>query len=181
MIQLSSLKPTCLIAHQAILYSCALDRALFAPVVRRPLRQGAYACDLWLMPGGHAVQFGYGRLCATELVTDREAGLPSADVLSAILCAGERDYEHRFSASGASYLTTVQSEQLSDNLYQATMAELRGSAAESGALIHEWSVPEGDCLSMLEVELLAREAHIQAFHLLAGGVVLRTQSIFEHD
>ncbi|MFG0286175.1 MAG: DUF2617 family protein [Phycisphaerales bacterium JB039] len=179
--QLSPLKPACLIAHQAILYNCAIDRNLFDPVLRRRLRLGGYGCELWLMPGAHAVRFEFGRLCATELVTDQEAGLPSAGVLSAFSCAGERDYEHSFGTSGASYLTTVQSEQLSDNLYQATASELRASAAETGALIHEWAGADGEGLSMVEVQLLAREAHIQTYHLLGGGLVLRTQSIFEHD
>lgn len=181
MSQLSPFKPSVMMAHQAILYSCALEPGSFAPVHCRKLSQGAYRCEVWLMAGAHAVQFQFGQLRASELVTDQEAGLPAGGVLSAFLCAGERDYEHRFLRAGADYMTTVQSETLSENLYQATLEELRASAEETGALLHQWDVPEGECLSMLDVQLLAREAHIQAYHLLAAGVVLRTQSIFEHD
>ena len=79
------------------------------------------------------------------------------------------------------YVTTVQTETLTDNLYMATFREMHDFVAESGALAHEWKDAEGNpCLSILDAQKYRREFHVQSYHLIgATGMVLRTQSIFE--
>jgi hypothetical protein len=58
---------------------------------------------------------------------------------------------------------------------------------DTGAMSHDWLQPGvtmggGKCLSVLEVHRYPREIHVQSFHLVAdGGLVLRSQTIFEHD
>ncbi len=182
MLNITDQNPGLLLAHQVIVYDRALPAGVWSPAARRGIEREEYACELWLMAGAHAAQFASGETRISELVTDEEAGLPSAGVLSAFLCAGEREYDHRSGDSPVGYMTTVQSESLPDNLYSVTLAEMRCSAAKTGALLHEWRTGAGECLSMLDVECLAREVRIEAFHLLAaGGLVIRTQSIFEID
>jgi hypothetical protein len=168
--------------HQAILYDRPLVAEIFKPARKLSVECGQYRCELWVMPGAHAVRFDYDLLRAAELVTDQEAGLPESGVLSAFLCSGERDYEHRFERWGVEYLTTVQSEALSQNVYCSLLDEARTEAkGHRHTLIHEWQAEAGACLSAVTVEPLAREVRIEAFHFLAeGGVVLRTGSVFEH-
>lgn len=174
-------KPNLLQSYQVILYDRALHPELFQLRGRRTIRTEGYEAEGWIMPGAHLLRFERKTLCACELVTAQESGLPENGVVSAFLCAGERDYEHTFEKPGVKYINTVQTETLSENLYLATYQELLDYARESDALIHEWDDEMGRCLSILDLERHAQEIHASGFHLIAqGGLVLRTQTIFEH-
>lgn len=182
-------------SYQLILYKRALHPELFQLKDRRAVRNGQCDFEAWLMPGGHALRIQHKGFCASELVTDREDGLPTAGAVATFPCAGEKDYEHEFSDGRMTYLATVQTETLTENLYASTYKEMVGYAEDTGAMVHKWSIPggtaggavhggsaSGRCLSVLEIQRYPREIHVQSFHLVAeGGVVLRTQTIFEHE
>lgn len=174
-------KSNSLQAYQVILYDRALHPELFNLKGRRVITHADYEAELWLMPGAHAFRFEFGTMCASELVTDQEAGVPDAGVVTAFLCAGERDYDHRFGTTRANYMTTVQTESLSENLYLGTYEEMLDHARDTDAMAYTWH-DHGPCLSVLDVQRYNREIHAQSYHLIAtGGLVLRTQTIFEHD
>lgn len=173
--------PSILQSYQAILYSRAIHPELFQLRGRRVYSHGAYELEVWIMQGAHLLRYEHAGLCACELVTSQEESLPSADVVTAFPCAGERDYEHAFKRDKVKYITTVQTETLSDNLYASTFDELSAYAAERDAIAHQWNDEFGPCISFVDVEKYNREVHAQGFHLIAhGGIVLRMQSIFEH-
>ncbi|MCB9845186.1 MAG: hypothetical protein H6811_04270 [Phycisphaeraceae bacterium] len=175
------IKSSSLQTYQTIVYDRALHPELFQLRDRRIIRHAGYSLESWLMRGGHILRFEYDGHCATELVTDQESNLPATGVIQAFLCAGERDYEHTFARSKITYMTSVQTETLSENLYQATYEEISELARCEGALRSDWSVDEGRCLSVLDVQRYNHEVHAQAYHMIAaGGLVLRTQTIFEH-
>lgn len=175
-------RPNSLQTYQTVLYSRALHPELFALRGRRVVRHGAYELEAWVMPGSHLLRFEFGPLCACELVTDREDSLPDTGVVAAFLCAGEREFEHRFEPQRVTYMTNVQTETLSENLYWATLNEMNDYAREVDALVYSWEDDAGPNLSVIDTQRYSREVHIQAYHLQAhGGLVLRTQSIFEHD
>jgi hypothetical protein len=78
-------------------------------------------------------------------------------------------------------MTSVQTESLSESLYQATLEEMEAHADEEDSLVHRWEDAMGRCLSLVDVQRFNKEVHAQCYHLQAsGGIVLRTQSIFEH-
>lgn len=167
--------------YQVVLYDRALHPEFFDLKARRVEKVGTFEFEAWLMGGSHLLRFEKGSLCACELVTDQERGLPNTGVVTAFLCAGERDYDHAFTNAPVNYITTVQTETLAENLYIATFEELLAFGRESEALMHQWDDEVGPCLSMLDMQRLSREMHVQAYHLLANqGIVLRTQTIFEH-
>src|SRR5256885_3777635 len=116
-------KANVLQAYQVILYSRALHPELFQLKGRRVHKRGDYELETWVMPGQHILRFGHKKLCASELLTDQEKS-PATGIVSAFLCAGERDFEHRFTKEGVVYMTTVQTETLSDNVFTATFDEL---------------------------------------------------------
>lgn len=175
------LKPNSLQTYQTILYNRALHPEFFPLKDRRVLRHRDYELEIWIMSGSHLLRFEHGSRVASELVTDQDGNLPDAGVVTAFLCAGEREYEHRFDQSRVVYMTNVQTESLTDHLYETTMAELLEWARESGALVHRWADEAGPCLSMLDAQVYQREVHVQAYHMVGhGGVVLRTQTVFEH-
>jgi hypothetical protein len=177
----TSAKLNSLQSYQILLYDRALHPEFFELKNRRVDRLNGYELEAWLMGGSHVLRFEVGRSCACELLTDRETGLPEGGVITAFCCAGERDYDYSFEPAPLNYITTVQTETLTENLYISTFEELLAFGRESGALIHQWQDGVGPCLSMLDTQRHAREAHVQAYHLLANqGVVLRSQTIFEH-
>ena len=54
---------------------------------------------------------------------------------------------------------------------------------ERDALMHLWEDPEGGrCASILDLQRFRKEIHAQTYHLLSqGGIVLRSQTIFEQS
>ncbi|MFZ4574154.1 MAG: hypothetical protein ACOYN0_07135 [Phycisphaerales bacterium] len=165
--------------YQIVFYERALHPELFQLRGRRVVRQGKYELEAWVMPGQHVLRFESGAVCACELLTDQERNLPSTGVVAAFLCAGERDFEHRL--RGATYMSTVQTETLSENLYANTFEEMVQFSRENQALSHFWTDDTGRCASIVDIQRYQDQVHAQAYHLLASqGLVVRTQSIFEH-
>jgi hypothetical protein len=176
------LKPNALQAYQVVLYNRALHPELFSLKGRKVVRHGDYEFEVWAMKGAHLLRFERGALCACELVSAEESKLPASGVVSAFLAAGERDYEHRFEKEKVVYMTTVQTETLSETLYISTFEEMMDYAKSTDALTHRWTDDAGECLTMIDTQRYNREIHAQAYHLIAtGGVVIRTQTIFEHS
>ena len=175
------IKSTSLQAYRLVLYKRALHPELFRIKGRRQMSHAEYDFECWVMPGTHLFRFEVGGTCATELITDQEDGIPDRGILAALPCAGERDHEQDF-GDGIKYVCTVQTEQLPESLYKATYAELIEFGGENEALIHEWIDDDGaKCASILDIQRYRREIHAQSYHLMArGGLVLRSQTIFEH-
>ncbi|RMH27846.1 MAG: hypothetical protein D6693_04560 [Planctomycetota bacterium] len=162
------------------MYRRALHPELFSIKGRRVIEHGAYEFEAWIMPGQHVMRFQYGDLNATEVLTGGDVMLPQRGLAAAIPCPGERDFEQPCS-DDVTYMTSIQTETLPENLYAATFEELTEFGEEVGALMHFWDDATGPCVSILDTQRLRTEVHAQAYHLLAqGGVVIRTQSLFEH-
>ena len=163
-----------------MVYGRALHPELFDVQIRRSLRHNDYEAEVWLTPGGHVVRFQHGGTAVTETVLEEGDHLPEMGLIHALPCLGEKDYEME-PHGGLCYVTTVQTEMLIENLYAATLREMRTFAEESGALSYEWTDEEGaSCLSLVDVQKYLHELHIQSYHLAgSSGLVLRTQSIFE--
>lgn len=174
-------------SYQLILYKRALHPELFQLRDRKILRSGDFEFEAWLMPGTHALRFQHRAVCVSELVTDKETGLPTSGAVATLPCAGEHDFEHEFADGRVCYFATVQTETLNDAVYRTTVRDMKTYAADTGAMSYEWTAPAGGffggkCLSVLEVHRYPREVHAQSFHMLAdSGLVLRTQTIVEHE
>ncbi|MBC7771856.1 MAG: DUF2617 family protein [Pyrinomonadaceae bacterium] len=167
--------------YQLVLYSRALHPDGVAIKGRQVVKHGDYELEAWVLPGTHMVRFDHKALCATELLTDQERAPSPQGLVVSFLCAGERDYEHKFVKDRVNYMTTVQTETLSDSLYAATMDEMVEFGKANRSLSHCWADEAGRCLSMIDIQRKAREVHVESYHLVASaGLVLRTQSIFEH-
>lgn len=168
-------------AYRLLLYKRALHPELFPIKDRTTVVYGNYEFEGWIMPGAHLMRFVYGETCATELITADEAAFPERGMVVELPCAGERDHEEQF-GDHVKYVSTVQTEQLPESLYRDTYNELTEFAKENNAIVHAWRDDDGGrCASILDVQRFRREVHAQSYHLIAnGGIVLRTQAIFEH-
>lgn len=166
--------------YQLLLYRRALHPELFQLKGRRTIAYGGFEFEAWLMPGSHVLRMQLGSACASELVTEQQTGLPTEGAVTSFPCAGEHDFEYKFEPSGIKYVTAAQTESLPDNLYQATYRDTIELAIETEGLVHRWTdIDGGRCLSMLDIQRYGREMNVQSYHLIsAGGVVVRTQSLF---
>lgn len=163
-----------------MLYRRALHPELFDLQVRKSARLPDYEYEAWVIPAGHVVRFQNNGETLTESVIEHGDHLPEHGLIHALPCLGEKDYEMKPEGK-LGYVTTVQTESLSDNLYMATFREMCDFAEETGAMFHQWTDASGNqSLSLLDMQRYKREFHVQAYHLMgATGLVLRTQSIFE--
>jgi len=148
----------------------------------RQLHQhGDYEAECWIAPSGHVVRFQADPdNTLTEVVIEKGDHLPESGLVHALPCMGEKEFELE-SESNIGYVTTIQTESLTENLFLATYREMRTFALESNALLYEWKNNDGVAnLSMLDCQKFKREFHIQSYHMIgASSMVLRTQSIFE--
>jgi len=168
-------------AYRLLLYRRALHPELFDIKGQRRIRHGKYDFEAWILPGGHCMRFQHDGQCGAELVTYQDTNLPERGLEAAIPCAGEREHEHEVTES-INFMATVQTETLPQNLYEATFRELTEFGEEAEALMHRWTDPDGGrCATILDLQRFRREVHAQSYHLIAhSGLVLRTQTIFEH-
>lgn len=176
----ASNKSTSAPVFRLMLYQRALHPELFRIQGRRTITAGHYELEAWIMPGGHAMRFQTAGQCITEVVTGQDLTLPERGLLQSVPCIGEKEHEQEVGDS-VNFVTAVQTENLSENLYTATYNEMRDFAAETQAMTYAWTDDDGgQNLTIVDLQRFRGEVHAQAYHLLApGGFVLRTQSIFE--
>ncbi len=185
-----SAKPNSLQTYQVLFYDQAFSEERFPIHRKRIVRVPGVDFEAWLMPGSHVLRFIKGGVTACEFVTDLDRNIPSPGLLSAFLAAGEHEFEHCLesktvcgtTAQGrVTYMLSVQTETLSDNVYGSVFEEMRVHAKDSHSLAHHWEDDAGPCMSLIDVQRHVGQLHVQAYHLVASqGIVLRTQSIFEH-
>lgn len=168
-------------SHQIFLYNRAIHPELFPLKGRKVIRHGNYEFEVWATDGGHLLRFEHTTLCACELLASQDAKVPEQGIVAGFLAAGERDFEHKFTKDKVVYMNTIQTETLSENLFLSTYNEMMDYAKTTDALVHKWVDDAGKCLTVIDTQRFNREIHAQCYHLVAqGGLVIRTQTIFEH-
>jgi hypothetical protein len=173
-------KPVILGGHQIVLYSKALHPQHVAMHGRRTVAGRNYELEAWIMEGSHALRLESGALCATELVCEFDRRIPTAGIVLMHVVNAEKDVEHRFAKQGVRYVSSIQLETLAPNLYYETYEEYVRLAKANGHLAHMWSQPEGQGLSVLEIERESTLVTALGYHLIpATGTVVRTQTMFE--
>lgn len=177
---LTTNKATTLQAYNLALFRGALHPEFFDIEGRRTIKHGDYDLEAWVFRGGHVVRFEHNGLCITEAVGEFVDRLPDRGHVITIPCAGERDHEQDF-ADRVGYMTSIQTETLSGHLYLGTFSEMSEHGASPDCLTCEWSNGhERSNLSVVDIQRYADEVHVQSYHLRGeGGMVLRTQSIFQ--
>lgn len=162
-----------------VLYRKGLHPEFFGIQGRQRIVHGEYEFEAWIFAGGHVLQFQHGGVCLTELVTERLDGLPDSGQMNCLPCAGEKDHEEIL-ADRVNFVTSIQTETLSDHLYLATWDEMIEHAKENRSLIQSWEdEAERQNLSIVDLQRYRDEVHVQCYHLRSDcSLVLRTQSIF---
>ena len=176
---LASSKTTSLQAYTMLVYRKPLHPEFFGIAGRKRIEQEDFEFEGWIFPGGQVARFQSGNVTVCEVVTDQVENLPEKGLVANLPCAGERDFEKTFSNS-VTYMTTMQTETLSDHLYESTYREMLDYGREANALVHIPVRHEGRPeMSILDIQRSRDEIHVQGYHLRGDcGLVLRSQSLF---
>ena len=177
---LASSKLTSLQAYTMLVYRKPLHPEFFGIEGRQRIDQDDFEFEGWIFPGGQVARFQSGNVTICEVVTDQVENFPEKGLAANLPCAGERDFEKTF-GDAVTYMTTMQTETLSEHLYESTYREMLDHARSSNCLVNmppvTGSRPE---LSVLDMQRYRTEVHVQGYHLRADcGLVLRTQSLFK--
>jgi len=175
-----SSKTTSLQAYNLALYRGALHPEFFQIEGRSRIAHGEYEFEAWIFRGGHALRFEHQNLCLSEVVGEEIAHLPERGHVTTLPCAGERDHDAEF-ADRLVYMTSMQTETLTDHLYLSTYNEMMDHGRMGDCLMSAWTDELGKPnLSLLDMQRYGDEVHVQAYHLRSDcGLVLRTQTIFQ--
>ena len=175
-----SSKSSSLQAYSMALYRSALHPEFFEIEGRRRIAHGAYEFEAWICRGGHALRFEHQGLCLNEVVSEDIQSLPDRGHIVTMPCAGEKDHESEV-AERIGFMSSMQTETLTDHLYLGTYNELLDHGRHGDCLMSCWTDEfNKPNLSLIDVQRYGDEVHAQAYHLRSDcGLVLRTQSIFQ--
>ena len=176
----AKIKPNILAGYQVVLYSKALHPETLDMHGRRIFTGRTYELEAWIMKGSHALRLECGTLCTTELICEHDRPIPTSGIVFAHIVGAEKDIDYKFVKQGVRYISSIQLETLAPNLYYETYEELLSTARRNNLLNHLWTQPEGQGLSVLEIEREATQVTALGFHMMpATGIVVRTQTMFE--
>ena len=175
----TSRSTTSLQAYHTLLYRAPLHPEFFRIEAREKGSHGDFEFESWLFAGGHAFRFEYDDIIVTEVVTDDYKSLPERGIVTTLPCAGEKDHEAEI-ADRITFVTSIQTETLSDHLYLGTYREMLEHGRMGEGLLKVWETSGTPNLSLVEHQRYADEVHLQGYHLRSDcQMVLRTQSIFQ--
>jgi hypothetical protein len=167
-------------SYAMLLYRRAVHPEFFGIEARRKVQHADHELEAWIFKGGHCVRFQGGGATFCEVVVDNPTSLPDRGLAGTLPCAGEHDHEDKITEQIA-YMTTIQSETLSDHLYLGTYKEMLQHGRDSDSLMTAWTDGNGKPnLSLVDVQRFRNELHLQGYHLRSQpGLVLRTQSMIQ--
>ena len=167
--------------HQLLLYRNPVHPEFFKIGGRIHMETATYEVEAWVHPGGHTVRFEFEGATVTEIVSPELQTLPERGVLTTIPCIGDKDFDEVYS-DRISYVTSIQTENLSDHLYMSSYQEMLEHGQQQPDCL---MMPGADntglpSLSVIELQRYADQVHIQSYHFCGkSGFVLRTQSILQ--
>ncbi len=166
--------------YSMVLFRLAVHPEFFQIDKRLRVRQGTYDFESWVFQGGHALRFEADGTCVTEVITPSPEQLPERGHVATLPCGGERDHDQEF-GDRVSYITSMQTESLSDHLYADSFQELKSLGEQGDARMVTWIERGGQqSMSMVDLQRYNDELHAQGYHLRGDtGLVLRTQTIFD--
>jgi hypothetical protein len=163
-----------------VLFRGAIHPEFFSITGRQRIEHAGYELEAWIYRGGHVLRFEFDKTIVTEIVSEQAEKLPERGIVATFPCAGEKDHECDFTPR-ITYMTSMQTETLSDHLYLGTYNELVEHGRMSEGLLTVWNDEAGrHNLSLIDMQRFSDQVHVQTYHCRSDcGLVLRTQSIFQ--
>lgn len=163
-----------------LLYRGPVHPEFFKIAGRKQSSHPDFDFEAWIFPGGHVLRFEHATTTLCEVITDTPTELPERGLVTTLPCNGERDFEEIF-GDRITFVTSIQTETLSDHLYLGTYQEMFEHGKDPAHLMTTWKeTVEHPSLSLIEFQRYQDQVHVQTYHLRGETLsVLRTQSIFQ--
>jgi hypothetical protein len=173
-------RPTSLQNYHMLVYRSALHPEFVSIDGRQRIAHGDYEVEAWVFRGGHVLRFAHSNVCISEVVTESTEDLPDRGLVTTLPCAGEKDHEAEF-GDQVIYMTSMQTETLTDHLYLGTYEEMLEHGRACGGLVSLWTDEYGKRnMSLIDMQRYNDQVHVQCYHMRSDCLlVLRTQSIFQ--
>ena len=167
-------------SYHMLLYRNGVHPEFFNIEGRKRIEHMNYEFEIWNFNGGHVCMFDFEGVCLVEVVTPELEHLPERGLVSTTPCAGEKDHQSTF-GERITFMTSIQTETLTDHLYLGTYEELLDHGRSEDCLVSHWQGLDGQQnLSLVELQRYSDQVHVQGYHLQSDcSMVLRTQSIFQ--
>src|SRR4051812_35071491 len=78
-----------------LLYQRTLHPELFKILGSEQVSRRAYEADIWLVEGGHVIQFTADKTTLSEVIVEKNEALNKRKFLQSIQCGGEKSQEMR--------------------------------------------------------------------------------------
>src|SRR5436305_905737 len=146
-----------------LLYQRTLHPELFKILGSEQVSRRAYEADIWLVEGGHVIQFTADKTTLSEVIVVNNEALNDSKLLQSIQCRGEK-YHEMTVGGNVRYMISTQEEQLTQTLYDATRNEISLYAAKRELMTAEGQLPgdAGGFLSVLDIERRSHELLVQS-------------------
>jgi hypothetical protein len=128
--------------YNMLLYRGPVHPEFFNITGRRTTNHADFEFEAWVFKGGHVLRFEHATTTLCEVVTSDSSSLPDRGLVTTLPCSGERDYEEVF-GDRISFVTSIQSETLSEHLYLSTYREMLEHGKDPACLTTNWT-DEGD-------------------------------------
>ena len=166
--------------YSMLLYRGPVHPEFFNITGRRQTGHADFEFEAWVFRGGHVLRFEHATTTLCEVVTNDPGSLPERGLVTTMPCSGERDYEEVF-GDRITFVTSIQTESLSEHLYLGTHREMLEHGQDSACLVTNWTDNGAHAsLSLIEFQRYSDQIHVQTYHLRGDSLtVLRTQSILQ--
>jgi hypothetical protein len=135
---MSASKTSSLQAYTLLLYRKAIHPEFFQIQARKRIEHPQYEFEGWVFKGGHAGRFQFGETCLCEVVLEGGQNLPDKGLVTTMPCAGEREFDEKF-GDNLKYVTTLQTETLSEHLYTGTYREMLAHGRDRNCIMFNWN------------------------------------------
>ncbi len=164
-----------------MVYSRALHPELFEIHHDHRIVKEHYEVQMWITGLSHLIGFYREDAAVTEVIAGVDAMLPHRGKLMSLPFRGERDeqFDH---ADGIRYLTSFQTEQMSQRVYAKTHQDLLDQADQRGLFVPfpQWASNSVAPFTYVDYEAKPGQLHVFAYHAFPEErTLIRTQSIFE--
>ncbi len=166
--------------YRVALFKGAAGCGTVRPGSRRFISRPKYTLEAVLSEGSHTLTFRTGLNVITELVIPNRESLPTGKRLGGGVCQLGHDIDTNAVNGTCRYLGSLSAEQLDSHAFWAVLGEIADFALENDAFVVRWGAGAARSMSVLDVQGLMNEVHVQGYHFDASShVIIRSQSIFE--
>ena len=166
-----------------VLFQRPLHPELFQIYAKRQLKTEKYEADIWVTGCSHVVSVFAGDTCLSEVVSVPGQMLPNRGLVQRFQFSGPKSHKCTVSRS-LSYMTDLQIEKMSPDLYRKSRSDLEHFARNRGLFVKFPKLETEGLQPFCYIDFEARrsELHIHTFAGYPDQVtIIKTQALYDFN